>query len=77
MPNGREVAGWVSSAPVETEVQFLPPTGYLAFDTVSTHWYGRMLRVLMVSVFRLIDRYPRLAASPLNPWLIVEVHRAP
>lgn len=77
MPNAREVAGWVSSAPVDTEVKILPPNGYLAFDTVRTHWYGRAFSGLMASVFRLIDRYPGLAATPINPWLIVEVQRGP
>jgi SAM-dependent methyltransferase len=76
MPNGPEVAGWVRSAPVDSEVRYLPPLGYLAFDNVRTHWYGRVFGGLMMSVFRLIDRYPRLSASPLNPWLIVEIRRS-
>jgi SAM-dependent methyltransferase len=76
MPNGREVAQWVRSAPVDADVRYLPPLGYLAFDNVRTHWYGRVFGGFMMSVFRLIDRYPRLSASPLNPWLIVEIRRS-
>ena len=75
MPNGPEVAGWVRSAPVDAEMRCLPPLGYLAFDNVRRHWYGRVFGGLMMSIFQLIDRYPRLSASPLNPWLIVEIRK--
>lgn len=75
MPNAREVAGWVRSASFDAEVRCLSPLGYLAFDNVRTHWYGRAFSGLMMSVFQLIDRYPRLSSSPLNPWLIVEIRR--
>jgi SAM-dependent methyltransferase len=75
MPNGREVAGWVRSAPAKVEIKFLPPTGFLAFDNVARHWYGRAFKPLMLLLFRLIDRFPKLANSIISPWLIVEVRR--
>ena len=75
MPNGREMAGWIRSAPFEVEFTFLPPAGFLAFDNVSQHWYGRAFKGSMQSLFRLIDRFPRLSDSVICPWLIVEVRR--
>jgi hypothetical protein len=75
MPNGREVVGWVRSAPAKVEIKFLPPTGFLAFDNVALHWYGRAFKPLMLLLFRLIDRFPKLADSIISPWLIVEVRR--
>lgn len=75
MPNAFEVRSWVGSSPHETQVRFLTPEGYLAFERVEAHWYGRAFGNVMQTMFRAISRFPRLATTPLNPWLVSEIRR--
>ena len=62
-------AGW--------RVTALSPEGRLRFRQVSAHWYGRALRAPMAALYRLMSTraFRFLAASPLNPYLVLEVRR--
>ena len=73
MPNARRIETWLSSNPTLGALRFLPPADYLAFERVRTTWYGRAFSRVVRKWFTVIDRYPRLAASPLSPWLISEL----
>jgi SAM-dependent methyltransferase len=55
------------------------PEGRLRFHQVSSHWYGRVFRVPMAALFRLMSMPPFrfLAATPLNPYLVLEISRPP
>ena len=77
MPNSFEVRSWVGSSPHAADIQFLTPEGYMAFERVQAHWYGRAFAGAMKSLFRLISRFPKLAATPINPWLVTEIRRLP
>jgi len=58
-------------------VTALSPEGRLRFRQVSAHWYGRALRAPMAALYRLMSTsaFGFLAASPLNPYLVLEVRR--
>ena len=60
-------------------VSVLSPEGRLRFQQVSSHWYGRLLRAPMTALYRLMSRRPFrfLAATPINPYLVIEVRRRP
>lgn len=61
-------------------VTALSPEGRLRFRQVSAHWYGRALRAPMAGLYRLMSTrmFRFLAASPLNPYLVLELRkRAP
>jgi SAM-dependent methyltransferase len=75
MPNIYRVRRWTLASPHEVEIRFLPPDGYLAFDRVRAHFYGRALAGMMRALFRLMSRKPWLARTSLNPWLISEITR--
>jgi SAM-dependent methyltransferase len=59
-------------------VTALSPEGRLRFRQVSAHWYGRALRAPMAGVYRLMSTraFRFLAASALNPYLVLEVRKA-
>jgi hypothetical protein len=53
------------------------PERRLRFNQVSGHWYGRAFRAPMAALYRLMSLPPFrfLAATPLNPYLVVEIVR--
>lgn len=62
----------------DLDVSVRSPEGRLRFHQVSSHWYGRLFRAPMAAFYRLMS-FPLcrfLAASPLNPYLVIEVRRA-
>lgn len=75
MPNAWEIRRWAHASPHPVEIKFLSPEGYLAFERVREHLYGRVLTGAMRGLFKTITRWPRLATSPLNPWLVAEITR--
>jgi SAM-dependent methyltransferase len=58
-------------------VTALSPEGRLRFRQVSAHWYGRAFRAPMTGLYRLMSTraFRFLAASPVNPYLVVEVRK--
>ena len=58
-------------------VSALSPEGRLRFHQVSSHWYGRLFRAPMAALYRLmsVPLFRFLAATPLNPYLVIEVRR--
>lgn len=77
MPRPHEIRGWVASSPVPGRLTFLSPGGFLAFQTIRRHVYGRLFSRAMKCLFDLMDRLPVLARTPLNPWLVAAVEREP
>lgn len=77
MPDPYQVRRWVRTSPIQSTIRFLPPGGYLAFETVRTHWYGRAFSGAMKGLFRVLTVAPPLAATWVNPWLIAEIRRDP
>jgi SAM-dependent methyltransferase len=73
MPVASRVRRWATASPHPVEVRFLPPGNYLAFNRIKAHWYGRAFAAPMKLLTDSFARFPRLATSPLNPWLIAEV----
>jgi SAM-dependent methyltransferase len=54
------------------------PRGRLRFKQVSSHWYGRVFRTPMAAVHHLMSTsyFGFLAATPINPYLVIEVERS-
>lgn len=76
MPLPSELKRMIAASPIPAEGRFLPPEGFLAFERVRRHLYGRLLEGVMKGMFRLIRGAPSLlAGSFLNPWLVTEVTR--
>jgi SAM-dependent methyltransferase len=74
LPTLREIRGLLIDVPVE--VKAVSPNGRLAFRQVQQHWYGRLFAAPVRLLFQLMDRLPVLAASALNPYLVVRIVRA-
>jgi SAM-dependent methyltransferase len=73
MPNVREIRSWLETGPSRVEARFLSPEGYHAFGRTRDHWYGRAFEPPMRALFRLMSRWPVLARTALNPWLVTEI----
>jgi SAM-dependent methyltransferase len=60
-------------------VEFLSPYRRLQFGQASRHWYGRVLGGPVALFFRLMQLpiVKRLAATPLNPFLVAKVQSRP
>jgi len=76
MPNARRVKRWVAESGHSATVSFLSPENYLAFERIQRHWAGRTFTSTMKSVFRYVTKYPALAATPINPWLVVCIRKS-
>jgi SAM-dependent methyltransferase len=75
MPRPPDVKRWVRSSPIPATSSFVSPTGFLAFERVRAHLYGRVFARGMRLIFALTKRFPVLAGSPLNPWLVTRIER--
>ncbi|MEO8191157.1 MAG: class I SAM-dependent methyltransferase [Acidobacteriota bacterium] len=77
LPTAREVRSLCRRIHPALRVRPLSPLGRLRFRQVSAHWYGRLLRGPMHALQRVMSLpgLGFLAASPLNPYLILEVRR--
>lgn len=76
MPNSFRLRSWVTATGIPAEVTFLTPEDFLAFERIQQHWAGRAFTSTMKTIFRTITRVPSLAASPINPWLVVCIRRS-
>jgi SAM-dependent methyltransferase len=77
LPSYAEVRELARSAFGVASVRALSPRGRLQFHQASGHLHGRLLRLPMRLLFRAME-VPGLrwiAASPLNPFLVVEVRK--
>jgi SAM-dependent methyltransferase len=77
MPDIYQIRRWVATSPIEHEVRFISPRGYLAFERVRAYWYGRMFSDAMQGLFAVTSVVPWLARTWINPWMVVEITRSP
>lgn len=75
MPNGPRVREWVARSGYPADVTFLSPENYLSFQRIRQQWVGRVFTSSMQATFRTITRFPALADSPMNPWLIACIRK--
>ncbi len=79
LPKVKEVAGLARSAGTSWRVFVRSPHRRLRFNQVGGHWYGRVFRAPMRAFYALtaVPGFTWLAGTPLNPYLVLEVKRAP
>lgn len=77
LPTVREIRALCARLDGRLAVSVKSPEGRLRFHQVSSHWYGRLFRAPMAALYRLmsVPLFRFLAASPLNPYLVIEVRR--
>ena len=77
LPTARQVRALCRAIDPELRVIALSPLGRLRFRQVSAHWYGRMFRAPMLALQRMMSLpgLEFLAASPINPYLVLEIRR--
>jgi SAM-dependent methyltransferase len=75
LPTYRELRQYALAALPNASVEPLSPYRRLQFRQASRHWYGRMFSRPVDGFLRLIGRRPfrGLAASALNPFLVVKI----
>jgi SAM-dependent methyltransferase len=79
LPTIRDVRRYLAELPPDVQLNVISPAGRLAFQRVRRHWYGRLLAGPVEALFR-IAKAPLLrwiTASPLNPYLVLELSRSP
>jgi SAM-dependent methyltransferase len=75
LPTFAEVVALASTLPGPLAVSSLSPNRRLRFQQVRQHWYGRLFSLPMRLFFFLMDWFPRLSQSPINPFLVVAVSK--
>jgi SAM-dependent methyltransferase len=77
LPTVGQVRALCAAIDGRLRVTVLSPEGRLRFRQVSSHWYGRAFRWPVAALQRgMSSRALRfLAASPLNPYLVLEIRR--
>ena len=77
LPTVREIRALCGQLGGQLDVTVLSPERRLRFLQVSSHWYGRLFRAPMAAFYRLmsVPSFRFLAATPLNPYLVIEVRR--
>ena len=77
LPTAREVRRYLRELDVDAKTRFHSPYRRLRLNQVRRHWYGRVFSLPARVLLRLMLYPPfrRLAASPLNPFLVVEITR--
>lgn len=74
LPTARELRSLFHNGGVN-QVRFLSPYGRLQFQQVRRHWYGRALMLPALALLQLMRILPPLAASPLNPFLVMAARK--
>ena len=79
LPAVRDIRSLCARLPEDLTVTVRSPERRLRFHQVSGHWYGRLLRGPMAAFYRLmsVPFFRFLAATPLNPYLVIEIRRGP
>jgi SAM-dependent methyltransferase len=79
LPRFRELSRWAKDADPGVRVQAVSPHRLLAFERISAWWYGRALSGVMQAWLAALRLPPLrfLARSPLNPFLVVLLRKAP
>jgi len=77
LPKVAEIRALARSIDSDLVVEPRSPEGRLRFRQVGAHWYGRLFRSPIVALQRWMSTraFRFLAASPLNPYLVVEVRK--
>lgn len=77
LPKVKEIAALASSMDPACRVCVRSPHRRLRFNQVGAHWYGRLFRSPMTGFFALmsVPGFTWLAATALNPYLVLEVRR--
>ncbi len=77
LPTVSAIRRLAASLPDASAVLVRSPERRLRFRQVSSHWYGRLLRAPMTLFYRLmsVPAFRFLAATPLNPYLVIELRR--
>jgi len=79
LPTFKEVADLCRSVSADCSVEAISPAGRFTFRRSDRQWYGMLFSGAMKRYLRLLQREPlrRLAASPLNPYLVIRIERRP
>lgn len=77
LPSFREIRDSVRDVLPDARVEALSPYRRLQFHQAARHWYGRLFAGPASLFLRLMERWPSLAASALNPFLVVRIQRSP
>jgi len=73
LPTFHEVVELAARIDPEIRVEPVSPNHRLRFQQVRQHWYGRAFAAPMQLVFSMMEVYPRLARSPINPFLVIRL----
>jgi SAM-dependent methyltransferase len=73
LPTFAEVRSLSRELDPRISVQAVSPNGRLAFRQAGQHWYGRLLTPPMRFLFRMMDWFPVLSRSFVNPFLVVKI----
>lgn len=77
LPKFRQVAALAKAVAPGCKVEVLSPAGRFTFRRSNRRWYGKLFAGALESYFQLL-RYPpfsTLAATPLNPYLVIRITR--
>jgi SAM-dependent methyltransferase len=75
LPSYREVCRLAKSIAPECSIRAISPAGRFTFRRSRRRWYGKLFTKTLQAYFALM-KYPpvsRLAASPLNPYLVIRI----
>ncbi len=77
LPSFGEVAGLARSIAPTCSVEAISPDGRFTFQRSRRRWYGTVFTGMLKIYFALLGHRPfsRLAASPLNPYLVIRIAR--
>ncbi len=77
LPTFTEVRSLLKGLEPSCRVEAISPAGRMTYNRSRRHWYGKVFGSLLERYFKLMDHqlFKPLAASPLNPYLVVRVIR--
>jgi hypothetical protein len=75
LPKFAEIKSLVHGIDSGLAVEAMSPNGRLGFRQARDHWYGRLLTRPMRGFFKLMDRFPMLSRSFLNPYLVIRIRK--
>lgn len=73
LPTFDEVKTLAKQIDPRIRVEPVSPNRRLRFQQVKQHWYGHVFAIPMRLLFAAMDVFPRLARTPVNPFLVIRL----
>ena len=79
LPSMKDIKKYCNNIDQNLILEPISPLNHLSFERISSYWYGRVFKRVMLAFFALMAVRPFtvLSRSPINPFLVIKIAKPP